>query len=77
MFVLGGTWLLEQQDNLFYNFSGGVSILFSFAIFALEIFIGALQAYIFTVLTAQYVSSAQDELANLKTQETIRKDYKC
>jgi F-type H+-transporting ATPase subunit a len=58
VFVLGGAWLLEQKDNLFYNFSGGVSIAFSFAIFALEIFIGALQAYIFTVLTAQYVHSA-------------------
>jgi F-type H+-transporting ATPase subunit a len=58
VFVLGGTWLLEQKDNLFYNFSGGVSIVFSLAIFALEIFIGALQAYIFTVLTAQYVHSA-------------------
>ena len=58
VFVLGGTWLLEQKDNWFYNLSGAVSIAFSFAIFALEIFIGALQAYIFTVLTAQYVHSA-------------------
>ncbi|MGB4272823.1 MAG: F0F1 ATP synthase subunit A, partial [Propionicimonas sp.] len=31
---------------------------FSFAIFALELLVGALQSYIFTVLTAQYVSSA-------------------
>ncbi|MDR1712067.1 MAG: F0F1 ATP synthase subunit A [Propionibacteriaceae bacterium] len=58
VFVLGGTFLLEVKDNLFYNFTGGISILFSFAIFALEIFIGALQAYIFTVLTAQYVHSS-------------------
>jgi F-type H+-transporting ATPase subunit a len=57
VFVLGGSWLLEQKD-LFFKFSGGVSVAFSFAIFALEIFIGALQAYIFTVLTAQYVHSA-------------------
>ncbi|MDR1768085.1 MAG: F0F1 ATP synthase subunit A [Propionibacteriaceae bacterium] len=61
VFVLGGTYLLTLKDNLFYNFSGGVSILFSFAIFALEIFIGALQAYIFTVLTAQYVHSSISE----------------
>lgn len=32
--------------------------MFSFAIFALELLIGAIQAYIFTVLTAQYVASA-------------------
>ena len=38
--------------------AGGASLIFSFAIFGLEIFVGVLQAYIFTVLTAQYVSSA-------------------
>lgn len=35
-----------------------ISILFSFAILFLELFIGALQAYIFTVLSAQYISSS-------------------
>ncbi|GAA4900135.1 F0F1 ATP synthase subunit A [Tessaracoccus lubricantis] len=58
VFVVGGGWLLSQQDNLFYNISGGVSILFSLIIMLLELFIGALQAYIFTVLTAQYVSTS-------------------
>ena len=38
--------------------AGVVSLLFSFAIFALELLVGAIQAYIFTVLTAQYVASA-------------------
>jgi F-type H+-transporting ATPase subunit a len=38
--------------------AGGVSILFSLIIMLLELFIGALQAYIFTVLTAQYVSTS-------------------
>lgn len=57
VFVLGGTLLLTS-GVLFYGIAGGVSILFSFAIMALEILIGTLQAYIFTVLTAQYVSSA-------------------
>ena len=38
--------------------AGGVSLIFSFAILFLELFVGALQAYIFTVLTAQYVASS-------------------
>jgi F-type H+-transporting ATPase subunit a len=57
VFVIGGTMLLES-GTVFYAAAGSVSILFSFAIFALELLVGALQAYIFTVLTAQYVSSA-------------------
>ncbi len=58
VFVVGGGYLLTYANNLLYNVAGGVSILFSFAIFALELLVGALQAYIFTVLTAQYVASA-------------------
>jgi len=58
VFVLGGAFLLQYDNNLFYNISGGVSLLFSFAILFLELFVGALQAYIFTVLTAQYISSS-------------------
>lgn len=61
VFVVGGAWLLTAPNNLFYNVSGAVSILFSIAILLLEIFIGALQAYIFTVLTAQYVHSSLAE----------------
>lgn len=60
VFVIGGTLLLES-GQAFYMAAGGVSLIFSFAIFALEIFVGVLQAYIFTVLTAQYVSSALAE----------------
>ncbi len=57
VFVVGGGLLLTSGVVL-YTIAGGVSILFSFAIFALELLVGTLQAYIFTVLTAQYVSSA-------------------
>ena len=57
VFVVGGTMLLTS-GQAFYAAAGSVSILFSFAIFALELLVGAIQAYIFTVLTAQYVSSA-------------------
>lgn len=61
VFVVGGGYLLTVQDNLFYNVAGGVSLLFSIIILFLELFIGALQAYIFTVLTAQYVSTSISE----------------
>lgn len=57
VFVVGGTLLLTS-GQAFYAVAGSVSILFSFAIFALELLVGGIQAYIFTVLTAQYVSSA-------------------
>ena len=38
-----------------------VALIFSMAIFGLEIFVQSLQAFIFTVLTAQYISSAAAE----------------
>ena len=64
VFVVGGTLLLTATESLggfpvpLLTVAGVVSILFSFAIFALELLVGSIQAYIFTVLTAQYVSSA-------------------
>ena len=62
IFVVGGTWLVEYTNHkIIYNLAGGVSLIFSFGIFALELFVGFLQAYIFTILTAQYVSSAEAE----------------
>jgi len=61
VFVVGGAFLLTYPGNAFYNISGAVSILFSFAILFLELFIGLLQAYIFTVLTAQYIHSSVAE----------------
>ena len=41
--------------------AGVVALIFSMAIFGLEIFVQSLQAFIFTVLTAQYISSATAE----------------
>jgi len=61
IFVVGGTWLVTYTHNVVFNLAGGVSLIFSFGIFALELFVGFLQAYIFTILTAQYVSSAEAE----------------
>lgn len=58
VFVVGGEYLLLYSRPLLNHVAGVVALLFSFAIFALELLVGALQAYIFTVLSAQYVSSA-------------------
>lgn len=58
VFVVGGGFLITYANNTFYNVAGGVSMAFSLIIMCLELFIGALQAYIFTVLTAQYVSTS-------------------
>jgi F-type H+-transporting ATPase subunit a len=58
VFVLGGEYLLLHSDSLFNKVAGAASLIFSLAIFGLEIVVQSLQAYIFTVLTAQYVSSS-------------------
>jgi F-type H+-transporting ATPase subunit a len=57
VFVVGGTLLLEQSSFV-YTIAGGAALLMALPMFALEIFVGVLQAYIFTVLTAQYVASS-------------------
>jgi F-type H+-transporting ATPase subunit a len=61
IFVVGGTWLVNYANhhNLIYTLAGGLSLVFSFGIFALELLVAVLQAYIFTILTANYVASAE------------------
>jgi F-type H+-transporting ATPase subunit a len=67
VFVVGGTWLLTSTDasstahNFSWNVAGGLALVLSFFVFAIELLVACLQAYIFTVLTAQYVSSALAE----------------
>lgn len=61
VFVVGGTYLLTQADGLMLNIGGAFSLLFSFVMLLFELFIGFLQAYIFTILTAQYISSSISE----------------
>ena len=61
VFVLGGEYLLLHSEPIVNKVAGGASLIFSMAIFGLEIFVQCLQAYIFTVLTAQYISSAAAE----------------
>ena len=61
VFVLGGEYLLLHSEPVINKVAGGVSLIFSMAIFGLEIFVQCLQAFIFTVLTAVYISSAAAE----------------
>ena len=61
VFVLGGEYLLVHSDSVVNKVAGGVAWIFSMAIFALEIFVQSLQAFIFALLTAQYISSAAAE----------------
>jgi len=61
VFVLGGEYLLFHTDAAFNKVAGVASLVFSLAIFGLEIFVQTLQAYIFAMLTAQYISSAVAE----------------
>jgi F-type H+-transporting ATPase subunit a len=61
VFVLGGEYLLLESEGIVNNIAGGVSLVFSMAIFGLEIFVQCLQAFIFTVLTAVYLASSLAE----------------
>ena len=61
VFVLGGEFLLLHTDSIVNKLAGVVAWIFSMAIFGLEIFVQSLQAFIFTVLTADYISSAAAE----------------
>jgi F-type H+-transporting ATPase subunit a len=61
VFVLGGEYLLLHSESIINKTAGVVALIFSMAIFGLEIFVQSLQAFIFTVLTAQYISSAASE----------------
>jgi len=61
VFVTGGSFLVTYAGNLVYNLAGGLSLIMSMAILGLELFIGFLQAYIFTILTASYISTSISE----------------
>ena len=61
VFVLGGEYLLLHTESLFNKVAGAVSLVFSLAIFGLELVVQILQAYIFTVLAAQYISTSLSE----------------
>jgi F-type H+-transporting ATPase subunit a len=56
VFILGGEYLLLHSETIINKTAGVVALIFSMAIF-----VQSLQAFIFTVLTAQYISSATAE----------------
>lgn len=58
LFVLGGQYLIFDSDNAFYPAVGVVALLLALAISFLELLIMFLQAYVFALLTAQYVGGA-------------------
>jgi F-type H+-transporting ATPase subunit a len=58
VFVLGGHYMVFEADNILLAGVGVVTWIFGLAIAGLELFVQAIQAYIFVVLTAQYIGSA-------------------
>lgn len=61
LFVTGGEYLLLETPSILNKFVGGISLIFSIGIFGLEAFVQALQAFIFTILAAVYISSSLEE----------------
>lgn len=58
VFVVGGGFLISYAHNAFFNVAGFLSLVMGLMIMCLELFIGFLQAYILTILSAQYISSS-------------------
>jgi len=61
VFVLGGEYLLLHGEGIVNKVAGAFALVFSLAIFGLELVVQILQAYIFTILSAQYVGSSLAE----------------
>jgi F-type H+-transporting ATPase subunit a len=58
VFVLGGEYMVFETGNIALGGVGIITFLMGLAIAGLELFVQAIQAYIFVVLTAQYIGSA-------------------
>jgi F-type H+-transporting ATPase subunit a len=58
VFVLGGEYMVFETGNIALGGVGILTFLMGFAIAGLELFVQCIQAYIFVVLTAQYIGSA-------------------
>jgi len=58
VFVLGGEYLVFHSGSIALGGVGILTFLMGFAIAGLELFVQAIQAYIFVVLTASYIGSA-------------------
>jgi F-type H+-transporting ATPase subunit a len=58
VFVLGGEYLIFEAGSIALGGVGILTLLMGLAIAGLELFVQCIQAYIFVVLTAQYIGSA-------------------
>lgn len=58
VFVLGGEYMLLHSGSIVLGGVGVITLLMGLAIAGLELFVQVIQAYIFVVLTAQYIGSA-------------------
>ncbi|ADB34068.1 ATP synthase F0, A subunit [Kribbella flavida DSM 17836] len=58
VFVLGGEYMLLHSGSIALGGVGILTLLMGLAIAGLELFVQCIQAYIFVVLTAQYIGSA-------------------
>ncbi len=58
VFVLGGEYMVLHSGSIAIGGVGIITLLMALAIAGLELFVQAIQAYIFVVLTAQYIGSA-------------------
>lgn len=61
VFILGGEYLLLHGSNLFIQFSGILGLGFGIVMTFFELLVQFLQAFIFTLLTALYISDAVSE----------------
>ena len=58
VFVLGGEYMILHSGSIAIGGVGIITLLMALAIAGLELFVQCIQAYIFVVLTAQYIGSA-------------------
>ncbi|WBQ07408.1 F0F1 ATP synthase subunit A [Kribbella sp. CA-293567] len=61
VFVLGGEYMLFESGSIAVAGAGVVTFLMGLAIAGLELFVQCIQAYIFVILSAQYIGSALAE----------------
>jgi F-type H+-transporting ATPase subunit a len=61
VFILGGEYLLLHGSSLFIQFSGILGLAFGVVMTFFELLVQFLQAFIFTLLTALYISDAVAE----------------
>jgi F-type H+-transporting ATPase subunit a len=58
VFVVGGGWLITESSNWLYNYAGFGAFALGLLVIAIELFLGFMQAYLFTMLTTTYIAGA-------------------